>query len=103
MQIQSRNEKKKFSEIYASRARQRGCQGCQCNRPVKGPLTDLQVVQYAYKFFETFKGTVAHLIFSFLERDLSQDFFIAISGKNSWSELVGEDGQAGAEIVEKEK
>ena len=52
------------------------------NRLVKGPLTDVQVVQCTYKFF---------------------DFFIAISSKNSWLELVGEDGQAAPEIVEKEK
>ncbi|CAH8278186.1 unnamed protein product [Arabidopsis lyrata] len=38
-------------------------------------LTDLEIVQYGYKFFNTFKGLVVDLIFSFRERDESRDFF----------------------------
>ncbi|XP_059660114.1 uncharacterized protein LOC132306655 [Cornus florida] len=39
-------------------------------------LTDLQVVQHAYRFFNTFKGLIADLIFSFRERNQSRDFFL---------------------------
>lgn len=38
-------------------------------------LTDLEIVQYAYKFFNTFKGLVVNLIFSFRERDESLEIF----------------------------
>ncbi|VVB08061.1 unnamed protein product [Arabis nemorensis] len=38
-------------------------------------LHDLEIVQYAYKFFNTFKGLVVNLIFSFRERDESLEIF----------------------------
>ncbi|EOA12904.1 hypothetical protein CARUB_v10025879mg [Capsella rubella] len=38
-------------------------------------LTHLEIVQYAYKFFNTFKGLVVNLIFSFRERDESLEIF----------------------------
>ncbi|KFK31555.1 hypothetical protein AALP_AA6G127100 [Arabis alpina] len=38
-------------------------------------LTDLEIIQYGFKFFDTFKGLVVDLIFSFHERDESRDFF----------------------------
>ncbi|KAL1225981.1 hypothetical protein V5N11_025609 [Cardamine amara subsp. amara] len=38
-------------------------------------LTDIEIVQYAYKFFNTFKGLVVNLIFSFRERDESLEIF----------------------------
>ncbi|CAE6217776.1 unnamed protein product [Arabidopsis arenosa] len=38
-------------------------------------LTHLEIVQYGFKFFNTFKGLVVDLIFSFRERDESRDFF----------------------------
>ncbi|KAG2283006.1 hypothetical protein Bca52824_054226 [Brassica carinata] len=38
-------------------------------------LTDLEIAQYAYKFFDTFKGLVVNLIFSFRERDESLEIF----------------------------
>ncbi|CAL9241753.1 unnamed protein product [Arabidopsis halleri] len=38
-------------------------------------LTDLEIVQYGYKFFNTFKGLVVDLVFSSSERDESRDFF----------------------------
>lgn len=41
----------------------------------KKDLTDLEIVQYAYKFFNTFKGLVVNLIFSFRERDESLEIF----------------------------
>ncbi|XWS49317.1 hypothetical protein CRYUN_Cryun13aG0153300 [Craigia yunnanensis] len=44
--------------------------------PKEGDLNHLEVVHYAYKYFQTFKGLVVDLIFSFRERDESRDFFI---------------------------
>ncbi|EOA12927.1 hypothetical protein CARUB_v10025906mg [Capsella rubella] len=44
-------------------------------KPDREYLTNLEIVQYGYKFFETFKGLVVDLIFSFRERDESRDFF----------------------------
>ncbi|CAA7014066.1 unnamed protein product [Microthlaspi erraticum] len=38
-------------------------------------LHELEIVQYAYKFFNTFKGLVVNLIFSFRERDESLEIF----------------------------
>ncbi|KAL9813275.1 hypothetical protein AtNW77_Chr5g0129151 [Arabidopsis thaliana] len=38
-------------------------------------LTHLEIAQYAYKFFNTFKGLVVNLIFSFRERDESIEIF----------------------------
>ncbi|KFK31560.1 hypothetical protein AALP_AA6G127700 [Arabis alpina] len=38
-------------------------------------LHDLEIVQYAFKFFNTFKGLVVNLIFSFRERDESLEIF----------------------------
>lgn len=50
----------------------------------EGKLTDLQVVQYAYRYFETFKGLVVDLIFSFRERNQSRDFFLARSAEDAF-------------------
>ncbi|XP_024011052.1 uncharacterized protein LOC18015968 [Eutrema salsugineum] len=44
-------------------------------RPDRKYLTNLEIVQYGFKFFNTFKGLVVDLIFSFRERDESRDFF----------------------------
>ncbi|XP_010441714.1 PREDICTED: uncharacterized protein LOC104724854 [Camelina sativa] len=41
----------------------------------KKTLTHLAIAQYAYKFFNTFKGLVVNLIFSFRERDESLEIF----------------------------
>lgn len=49
-----------------------------------GPLTNLQVVQYAHRYFETFKGLVVDLIFSFRERNQSRDFFLARSAEDAF-------------------
>jgi hypothetical protein len=38
-------------------------------------LSDFEVVQYAYRYFEKFKGLIVELIFSFRERNESRDFF----------------------------
>ncbi|OMO87851.1 hypothetical protein CCACVL1_08726 [Corchorus capsularis] len=41
----------------------------------KGQLNDLEVVHYAYKYFQIFKGLVVDNIFSFRERNESREFF----------------------------
>lgn len=41
----------------------------------KGKLTDLEVVQYAHEYYQTFKGLIVDLIFSFRERDETREFF----------------------------
>ena len=38
-------------------------------------LEELEVVKHAYKYFETFKGLIVELIFSFRERNESREFF----------------------------
>ncbi|XP_021284262.1 uncharacterized protein LOC110416573 [Herrania umbratica] len=43
----------------------------------QGKLDDLEVVHYAYHFFETFKGLVVDLMFSIHARKESRDFFLA--------------------------
>ncbi|KAL6966518.1 hypothetical protein U1Q18_032297 [Sarracenia purpurea var. burkii] len=47
-------------------------------------LSDLKVVQRAYRFFETFKGLIANLIFSFCERNLSREFFLKRSARDAF-------------------
>ncbi|KAL6966489.1 hypothetical protein U1Q18_032269 [Sarracenia purpurea var. burkii] len=47
-------------------------------------LSDLKVVQRAYGFFETFKGLIADLIFSFRERNLSREFFLKRSARDAF-------------------
>ncbi|VVB00260.1 unnamed protein product [Arabis nemorensis] len=44
-------------------------------RPDRDHLTDLEIIQYGFRFFNIFKGLVVDLIFSFHERDESRDFF----------------------------
>ncbi|XP_030945730.1 uncharacterized protein LOC115970209 [Quercus lobata] len=41
----------------------------------EGPLTDLEVVTYAYRYFQIFKGLIADLTFSRRERNKSRNFF----------------------------
>ncbi|KAL6966519.1 hypothetical protein U1Q18_032298 [Sarracenia purpurea var. burkii] len=47
-------------------------------------LSDFKVVQRAYRFFETFKGLIADLVFSFRERNLSQEFFLKRSARDAF-------------------
>ncbi|KAM7506153.1 hypothetical protein LguiB_005057 [Lonicera macranthoides] len=54
------------------------------NRAKEGKLEPLEVVQYAYRFFETFKGLVVNLIFSFRERNQSRDFFLKRTPKDAF-------------------
>ncbi|KAG6606200.1 hypothetical protein SDJN02_02946, partial [Cucurbita argyrosperma subsp. argyrosperma] len=43
----------------------------------QGTLNELEVVQYAFLYFNKFKGLIVDLIFSFKERNESRDFFLA--------------------------
>lgn len=54
------------------------------NKAKEGNLEPLEVVQYAYRFFETFKGLVVNLIFSFRERNQSRDFFLKRTAKDAF-------------------
>ncbi|KAI9187450.1 hypothetical protein LWI28_028316 [Acer negundo] len=46
-------------------------------------LGDLQVVHYAYHFFDIFKRLIVDLIFSFHERNESRDFFINLTPEDA--------------------
>ncbi|CAK9176781.1 unnamed protein product [Ilex paraguariensis] len=54
------------------------------NKVKEGPLTDLEVVHYAYRNFESFKGLIVDLIFSFRERNQSREFFLKRSAKDAF-------------------
>lgn len=54
------------------------------NKAKKGNLTELEVVQYAYGFFEKFKGLVVDMIFSRRERNQSRDFFLNRTAKDAF-------------------
>ncbi|CAK9167209.1 unnamed protein product [Ilex paraguariensis] len=54
------------------------------NKVKEGPLTDLEMVHHAYRFFETFKGLIVDLIFSFRERNQSREFFLERSAKDAF-------------------
>ncbi|KAD3336528.1 hypothetical protein R6Q59_028670 [Mikania micrantha] len=45
------------------------------NKAKRGILTELEVVQYGYQFYEKFRGLVVDMIFSQKERNQSRDFF----------------------------
>ncbi|KFK31554.1 hypothetical protein AALP_AA6G127000 [Arabis alpina] len=53
--------------------------GREGNTPVKRRLTALQVVQYAYKYFNIFKGLIVDLIFTNKQRDESRKFFDSLT------------------------
>ncbi|PIN12535.1 hypothetical protein CDL12_14851 [Handroanthus impetiginosus] len=50
----------------------------------EGDLTPKEVVLYAHHFFETFKGLIVDLIFSFRERNQSRDFFLKRTAKDAF-------------------
>ncbi|GKB27439.1 calcium uniporter protein [Tanacetum coccineum] len=54
------------------------------NKAKKGNLTELEVVQYGYQFFKTFKGLVVDMIFSRRERNQSRDFFLNRTAKDAF-------------------
>ncbi|KAJ0262730.1 DUF4220 domain-containing protein [Hirschfeldia incana] len=55
--------------------------GREDNTPVRpdDKLTDLQVVQYAFKYFNIFKGLIVDLIFTNEQRDKSRKFFDSLN------------------------
>ncbi|KAK3200033.1 hypothetical protein Dsin_023448 [Dipteronia sinensis] len=52
-------------------------------KPKPSTLDDVQVVHYAYHFFEIFKGLIVDLIFSFQERNESREFFHKLSAEDA--------------------
>ncbi|KAI3510366.1 hypothetical protein L1887_17301 [Cichorium endivia] len=53
-------------------------------RAKRGNLTELETVQYAYRFFNKFKGLVVDMIFSRKERNQSRDFFLNRTAKDAF-------------------
>ncbi|CAK9311134.1 unnamed protein product [Citrullus colocynthis] len=49
----------------------------------EGDLSQLEVVQYAFLYFNKFKGLIVDLIFSFKERNESRDFFLKRKPKDA--------------------
>lgn len=54
------------------------------NRVKKGKLNDTEAVLYANQFFQTFKGLIVDLIFSFRDRTRSRDFFLERSAADAF-------------------
>nr|GEY89759.1 topoisomerase I damage affected protein [Tanacetum cinerariifolium] len=54
------------------------------NKAKKGNLTELEVVQYGYQFFDKFKGLVIDMIFSRRERNQSRYFFLNRTTKDAF-------------------
>ncbi|XP_057497486.1 uncharacterized protein LOC130782239 [Actinidia eriantha] len=46
--------------------------------------SDLEVVQCAYRYFDTFKGLIADLIFRFRERNQTRDFFLKGTARDAF-------------------
>ncbi|GAA0145108.1 hypothetical protein LIER_36074 [Lithospermum erythrorhizon] len=46
------------------------------NKEIEKDLTDTEILLYATKYFNTFKGLIVDLIFSFRERNQSREFFL---------------------------
>ncbi|GFS42293.1 transmembrane protein, putative [Actinidia rufa] len=47
-------------------------------------LSDLEVLQCAYRYFDTFKGLIANLIYRFPERNQSRDFFLKQTARDAF-------------------
>ncbi|KAI3740792.1 hypothetical protein L2E82_31266 [Cichorium intybus] len=58
--------------------------GKSATRAKRGNLTELETVQYAYRFFNKFKGLVVDMIFSRKERNQSRDFFLNRTAKDAF-------------------
>ncbi|XP_076915082.1 uncharacterized protein LOC143574314 [Bidens hawaiensis] len=54
------------------------------NKAKKGKLTELEVVQYGYQFYEKFRGLIVDMIFSRKERNQSRDFFLNRNPKDAF-------------------
>lgn len=55
------------------------------NKVKQGSLTDVEVVLYAHRFFQSFKGLIVDLIFSFRERNQSRNFFLARTAEDAFN------------------
>ncbi|KAL7213214.1 hypothetical protein ACSBR2_015839 [Camellia fascicularis] len=53
-------------------------------------LSNLAVLQYAFYFFDTFKGLFVDLIFSFCERNQSRDFFLERTPEEAFKVIEAE-------------
>ncbi|PIA38074.1 hypothetical protein AQUCO_02800011v1 [Aquilegia coerulea] len=51
-------------------------------------LDDIKMVQHAYEFFQTFKGLIVDLIFSFHDRNKSRDFFLKIDSEDAFTVIA---------------
>ena len=60
--------------------------------PVNNPLDNLEILQYAYGFFATFKLLFADLILSFHDIEKSQSFFMKISSQDAFEVIEVELG-----------
>ncbi|XP_030969604.1 uncharacterized protein LOC115989864 [Quercus lobata] len=60
--------------------------------PVNNPLDSLEILQYAYGFFATFKLLFADLILSFHDIEKSQSFFMKISSQDAFEVIEVELG-----------
>ncbi|KAH7839864.1 hypothetical protein Vadar_009825 [Vaccinium darrowii] len=58
------------------------------NKEDSHELSDLEIVQVAYNYFDTFKGLIADSLFSFRERDRSQHFFLKLKSSREVFKVV---------------
>lgn len=70
------------TEVIMMEDPEEGREGKTPVRPV-ATLTPLQVVQYAYKYFNIFKGLLVDLIFTIQERDESREFFDSLNAEEA--------------------
>ncbi|KAE9461744.1 hypothetical protein C3L33_06349, partial [Rhododendron williamsianum] len=54
------------------------------------PLSDMEVLQSAFGYFDTFKGLISDLIFSFRERNQSRDFFLNRTSRDAFKVVEAE-------------
>ncbi|KAJ4901567.1 hypothetical protein Rs2_15518 [Raphanus sativus] len=72
------------TEVIVEEDPEKGREGNTPVRPDDG-LTDLQVVQYAFKYFNIFKGLIVDLIFTNKQRDESRKFFDSLKPEEALS------------------
>ncbi|XP_010441702.1 PREDICTED: uncharacterized protein LOC104724847 [Camelina sativa] len=71
------------TEVIMVEDPEEGREGKTLVRPINAILTPLQVVQYAYKYFNIFKGVLVDLIFTIQERDESRAFFDSLTAEDA--------------------
>ncbi|EOA12934.1 hypothetical protein CARUB_v10025913mg [Capsella rubella] len=70
------------TEVIMMEDPEEGREGKTPVRP-EAKLTPLQVVQYAYKYYNIFKGLLVDLIFTIQERDESREFFDSLTAEEA--------------------